>query len=165
MKLKLFKDKEIKNIIFDLGNVVLDIDISLTMREFENIGIGGLKIEDIHPHQKDFFLALEVGTISNDDFLIELRKTYPIKGEVSDAQIWGAWNKLLLEFNPKRIELIKNLSSQYNIYLLSNTNHPHRVFFLEKFEREFGYPFESLFKKCYYSDVMKLRKPDPKIYA
>lgn len=165
MTLKLDGMKGVENVIFDLGNVILDIDIMFTIREFEKLGIDGLSIEDIHPHQKDFFLALELGTISDEEFIEKLHETYPSSKSVDNQLIWDAWNKLILEFDVRRLELLKKVAKKYNIYLLSNTNHPHRVYFLEKFIRDYGYNFESLFLKCYYSDEMKLRKPDPLIYS
>ncbi len=165
MKLKQPLYNDIKNIIFDFGNVILDIDIQRTLAQFQQLGIAGLKIEDIHPHQTGPFLELELGTISDEGFLAALRHTYPDAANFSDAQIWEAWNKLLLSYDPKRIALLHNIKAQYNIYLLSNTNHPHRIFFLEDFRKQFGYELATIFKKCYYSDEMKLRKPDPVIYS
>ncbi len=165
MKLKIKGSEPIKNIIFDFGNVILDIDIMLTLNKFVELGVTGLDTEDIHPHQKDFFLDIELGTISDDEFLQKLRAKYPSAATITDEQVWEAWNILLLDFDPRRIELLKKVAKKYNIYVLSNTNHPHRVKFMEMFKTQFGFELESLFVKCYYSDVMKLRKPDTKIYT
>ena len=165
MKLKNKFKKPIKNIIFDFGNVILDIDIALTIKAFDKFGIDELNSEDIHPYQRDFFLDIELGVISDDEFLEKLRVKYPSAINISDEEIWKAWNVLLLDFDPRRIELLKKVAENYNIYILSNTNHPHRVCFMEKFRAQFGFELESLFTQCYYSDVMKLRKPDTKIYT
>lgn len=164
MKLAILQEKPIENIIFDFGGVILDIDISLAVKAFERLGVDNIRQEDIHPETKDFFLDLEVGAISDDQFLEEIRKIYPKAREISDEKLWSAWNEILLEFSKERFELIKELNKHYNVYLLSNTNHPHRVFWCEKFEKEFGAPFESYFKKCYYSDELFCRKPDAEIY-
>ncbi|MFI3322762.1 MAG: HAD family phosphatase [Rikenellaceae bacterium] len=164
MKLTILQEKPIENIIFDFGGVILDIDISLAVKAFNRLGVDNIRQADIHPETKSFFLDLEVGAISDDQFLEEIRKIYPKAREVSDEKMWSAWNEILLEFTKERFELIKELNKHYNVYLLSNTNHPHRVFWCEKFEKEFGEPFESYFKKCYYSDELGCRKPDAIIY-
>lgn len=155
----------VDTIIFDLGGVLLDIDISLTISAFEQLGISGLAKEDIHPHQKDFFLALELGTISNSQFIEKLKATYPGAASISDKTLWEAWNALLLDFDMKRFELLDSLRQQYRIYLLSNTNLPHRIHYLAGFLKQSkGREFGSYFHKCFYSDEMKLRKPDIAIY-
>ena len=164
MRLLLKTPREIKNLIFDLGNVLMDIDIRKTLEAFRTLHIDGLQEADIHPHQKDFFLQLELGTITPDEFIEAIRRAYPDARRIDEALIWKAWDALLLDFEPRRFELLKRLAPDYRIFLLSNTNLPHRRTFLEKFKRQIGADFESYFEKCYYSDALKMRKPDPAIY-
>ena len=164
MKLAVKTPGKIRNLLFDLGNVLMDIDIHRTVEAFKALRIEGLAEKDIHPHQKDFFLQLELGAISPDEFIAILRRTYPVAADVTDAQLWDAWNALLLDFEPRRFELLRRLRPQYRIFLLSNTNLPHRQCFLERFRRQMGTDFESYFDKCYYSDALRMRKPDPGIY-
>ncbi|CDN32939.1 HAD superfamily hydrolase [Mucinivorans hirudinis] len=159
-------DKKIRNIIFDLGNVLWDIDISLSVRAFARLGLTGLKETDIHPNNIGLFLDLEIGAITNAEFWAGLSKFNPTR-QVSEAELSAAWNLLLLPIDFRRYELLDRLHNNYNVYLLSNTNLPHREYFLTRFfvENPAGREFESYFDRCFYSDAMHLRKPDPRIYS
>lgn len=165
MKLKNTLCNKIENIIFDFGNVLLDIDINLSVRAFEHLGLTDMNHQDIHPHNAGIFLDLELGNITNQEF-IEKLKGYATGIKPSDIELYYAWNMLLLPYDFKRFELLNELKKNYNIYLLSNTNLPHREYFIQKFNAENpeNRNFESYFKQCFYSDAMHLRKPDPEIY-
>ncbi|MCD8185101.1 MAG: HAD family phosphatase [Rikenellaceae bacterium] len=153
----------IKNIIFDIGNVLIDLDIPATLRAFEALRIGGLRPEDIHPHQSGFFLDYEVGRLDDAGFLQAIRQGYDCSG-VTDRQILAAWNAMLLDPQPEQFRLIRKLGRHYRLFVLSNTNHQHISHLHTRFERICGYPLESLFEKCFYSHRLGLRKPDPDIY-
>lgn len=164
MKLKEFADKNIKNIFFDFGNVVLNIDIPLSIRTFKSLGIKDIDNGDTHPYLHDFFIDLEVGNITNEQFLACFREKFTEAADIDDSCLWDAWNSMLLDYDPARIEFIKEVSKHYNIYLLSNTNEPHRACFDKRFRDMFGYELESLFKICFYSDQMHMRKPNVEIF-
>ena len=158
--------KNIKNIIFDLGGVILDIDMNKSVDAFNLLGISGFKSEDIHPNTKDFFIDLEKGTISTHQFFESILAAYPTQKTISQKDLYEAWAALLLPFKKERIKILQELKNKnYKIYLLSNTNYPHRIRFLNNFARQFGFDMESLFEKCYYSDDLGMRKPDKSIYA
>ncbi len=159
------KDKGIKNIIFDLGGVVLDIDINRSVEAFKNIGVNNIAPSHIHPETRGLFWQLETGEISAREFFKHVLEEYPTSSPVSQKELFEAWSALLLPFSKERVELIQSLREQgYNLFLLSNTNFPHRVRFLNNFNRQFGFDMESLFDKCYYSDVLGTRKPNADIY-
>lgn len=164
MKLNDKFPKDIENIIFDFGGVIMDINIMKTINAFSQLHIDGLKTDDIISGNKKFLLDLELGLITPQEFIAILHKEYPGMNDVPKQQIWDAWNALLLGYDPKRVELIEKLKNKYNLYLLSNTNLPHRVKFKEMYREQFGKAFESLFIKRFYSDAMHLRKPDLTIY-
>ncbi|NDW10643.1 HAD family phosphatase [Dysgonomonas sp. 520] len=155
---------DIRNIIFDFGGVIMDINIGKTIVAFANLDIAGLKPDDIISSHKSFLYELEIGTITPDEFISSLYREYPTAKRVSDKLIWDAWNALLQPYDPERILMVDKLKNDYNLYLLSNTNFPHRIKFKEMFRRQFGENFEDLFIECFYSDEMHLRKPDPEIY-
>lgn len=158
------KYQNIKNIIFDLGGVLLDIDVARTMDAFDRLAIDGVRAADIHPENAGIFLQLEVGAISTDDFIAQIQA---LAGDtkISPDQILDAWNAILVGFDMKRFEILDRLREHYNIYLLSNTNEPHRIKYLQMFRQTSGgRELESYFDQCFYSDLMKLRKPDVKIY-
>lgn len=156
--------QDVRNIIFDLGGVILDVNIAQTILAFAKLKIDGLKSDDIISAHKGYLYDLEVGNITPDDFISRIYKDYPSAMTASDKQIWDAWNMMLQPYDPARIKIIEALKEQYNLYLLSNTNFPHRVKFKEMFRKQFGENFEDLFEECFYSDIMHLRKPDPRIY-
>lgn len=158
----------IRNIVFDFGGVLLDIDIRLTVDAFRRLGLSGLQSAEIHPHNAGVFLQLELGNISEGQFIHTLQSYVPAGHPVpTPEQIMDAWNALLLPYDWRRFELLDRLrESGYRVFLLSNTNLPHRQFFIDRFDREnpAGRKFESYFDRCFYSDAMHLRKPDPEIY-
>jgi putative hydrolase of the HAD superfamily len=83
------------------------------------------------------------------------------KIDLPDQVIVDAWNALLLDFPPERIELLRSLKNRYSLFLFSNTNALHHAHFHNMFRRDFGgESMDDLFKKAYYSQVMKMRKPD-----
>lgn len=166
MKLNIinFPNEDIKNIIFDFGGVIMDINILKTVTAFSSLKIEGLNSDDIISGHKAFLLDLELGNITPDQFIEAIYRDYPAARQVADKQIWDAWNALLQDYDPARIALIEDLKKHYNIYMLSNTNFPHRLKFKEIFRKQFGENLEDLFIKCYYSDEMHLRKPNHDIY-
>lgn len=166
MKLNIpnFPVSEIENIIFDFGGVIMDINIGRTIAAFSNLRIEGLESDDIISAHKKFLLDLELGLITPSQFIDAIHTDYPAAKNVSEKQIWDAWNALLQPYLPERIALLENIKKNYRTYLLSNTNFPHRVKFKAMFREQFGENFDDLFIKCFYSDEMQLRKPDHEIY-
>lgn len=155
----------VKNIILDLGGVLLDIDIRRTLEAFDKLNIDGVRSEDVYPHLKGPFLELELGNIDGDEFLKRMREEHGIGESVTDKQIWDAWNALLLDFDLERFDMIEKSGDKYRLFILSNTNLPHRIEYLKRFETQSGgRTFESYFEKCFYSDELHMRKPDERIY-
>lgn len=164
MKLKDENLKNIDTIIFDFGNVLLDIDIDITITQLDKLGLSAVNADQIHPNNAGIFLKLETGAISAEEFVETLQKSSSL--EPSTEQILQAWNALLLPFDFKRFELLTELRKNYKIVLLSNTNEPHHNYFEKLFDNQnpFGKKFIDFFDAIYYSDELKLRKPDRKIY-
>ena len=106
--------KNIKHIIFDLGNVILNIEYQKTINEFNKIGIKDASVFYSQSIQQEIFNLLETGKISEFDFLIEVNKLCP---KASHKQILSAWNALILDLPQKRISLINNLKSSFFILL------------------------------------------------
>ncbi len=148
----------IKNIIFDLGGVILDIDIDRTHHAFREMGLE--KIEDLfgYGHAASFFKDHEQGKISDEDFIAQVQKLIP--GSESLA-IRKAWNAMLLEFPAERIEYLRDLRKTYRLFLFSNTNGIHLEAFSMLYNSGSGNgKLDELFDKAYYSHLMGLRKPD-----
>lgn len=152
----------IKNIIFDLGGVILNIDLRKTQEAFRLLGLKEIDSIFRMGHIDSFFKLYEKGALSDDQFVEEIQKE--IGSPVSFEKIVAAWNALLLDFPPERIELLKELKSRYRLFLLSNTSALHHIRFHEIFKQEFGISLDDLFEKAYYSHVIKLHKPDTAAY-
>lgn len=152
---------EIKNIVFDLGGVLLDIDYELTSKAFEQLGYKHFKQMYSQYAADELFENLETGKISNEDFYSIMQK---IKADISVEQITTAWNAMLLTFRMKSFEYIEQLSKQYSIFLLSNTNAIHHAAFTEMFKKEKNRSMDSYFTKAYYSHQIGFRKPNDDIF-
>jgi FMN phosphatase YigB (HAD superfamily) len=153
----------IKNIVFDLGGVILDIDYNLTVKAFEDLGIPNFKEQYSKMSQSNLFDNIETGKISPVEFRDLIREV--AQKTISDAEIDTAWNALILHLPQYRIEILKNLQVNYRLFLLSNTNKIHYDDYSEVIKRENGIEgLEPLFEKTYLSHEMGLRKPDPEIF-
>lgn len=153
--------KKIDNIIFDLGNVILDIDYLSTIKAFEKIGIENASILYSKSSQTKIFDQLETGKITKEDFIIEIQKIIP---RASKSEVINAWNAIIKDLPESRIDILKNLKDKFSIFLLSNTNSIHIDYIVKKIgERKYD-EFYNLFDKVYYSHEVKLRKPDPNIF-
>ncbi len=155
--------QQIKNIIFDLGSVLLDIDVDRTLRSFDNIGVSGKKLEEIYKEPENFFLLIEKGAIDSDAFRNAFRNLSD--NHLTDQQINDAWSAMVVGFPEEKVELLKCLANRYDLYLLSNTNEIHEPVYTRQFrETSGGISFEDIFTRIYYSHVVKLSKPNPAIF-
>ena len=149
----------IKNIIFDLGNVLYDIDFDIMYARFDQLGIPNFENHFTLNKSDELFFDLEKGLISETEFCEGFNALYQL--ELSKAQIIDAWNSLLIGFRKSSMDWVKANQHQYATFLYSNTNQIHYDYFIPQYNRAIGGNFESLFKKPYYSHEMGMRKPDP----
>lgn len=153
----------IKNIIFDLGGVILDIDFDRTANAFKSLGINNFEVLYSKATQSKLFENLEKGNLSPDEFRQEIRSLTSIN--ISDFQINEAWNAILLDFSTKRLKLLQEIAQNYNCYLLSNTNIIHYQEYQKNLRENHNIDgLESFFKKAYFSHEIGMRKPDKNIY-
>ncbi|TAF67033.1 MAG: HAD family phosphatase [Cytophagales bacterium] len=156
--------KNIKNIIFDLGGVLINIDTQISNRAFE--ALSRQTPEWLQAQIKvipAFFKEYEKGTISKEAFVEALRQTFAL--EASSEAIIAAWNAMILDFLPERIQAVVAMRKTFKTFLLSNSNAEHIYKVEEHLLRDTGYAsLQMLFDKVYYSHEVHLRKPDAKIY-
>ncbi|HNW97486.1 MAG TPA: HAD family phosphatase [Bacteroidales bacterium] len=153
----------IKNLIFDLGGVILNIDFSKSIEEFRKLGITNIDELFSRYSQSKLFDMFEKGNISEKEFIANLKKT--IEKPVTNNQIYNAWNAMLLDFPMDRIELLKELNKKYRIFLLSNTNVIHNSVYNELLNKKYGInDLTMLFEEAYYSFKLHMRKPDKEIF-
>lgn len=155
-------DTKIKALIFDMGGVLVDLDIEDCKRAFKEY-IGYYKIDDIIDpcHQKGIYGDLEEGVLSGEEFRqIVLADSHP--GALAEDVDRAMWH-ILTGIEPYKVEMLKNLSESYELYLLSNNN-PVCLPRAKSIFEEAGIPLESIFRKCFYSFEMKALKPSEKFY-
>ncbi|SMF61917.1 HAD family hydrolase [Pseudobacteriovorax antillogorgiicola] len=154
-----------KNIIFDFGGVLLEIDYRKTEDAFCELMGDGSHAGFSQASQSDLFNLIEVGAISNDAFRQGLRDLFQ-KSDVSDRELDLAWNALLGTIPRDWFEHVKAVGETRRIFLLSNTNAIHLDEVYREMERSLGSveAFESAFEKVYYSHRLGLRKPHREIF-
>jgi putative hydrolase of the HAD superfamily len=153
---------EVKNIIFDFGGVIIDIDEQLTVNEFNKLGIED-KSKASSPEFINLIRKFEKGIFTPDIFRNKLRELLDISA--TDQEIDDAWNALLYDIPRERIEVIENVKKNYNILLLSNSNEIHYDLYVRDLQLRFGYnEFGDLFNQAYFSFDLHLSKPDEEIY-
>jgi len=153
--------KNIDNIIFDLGNVILNIDYQNTIDAFKKIGVPNASIFYSKSSQLNIFNQLETGHISKQNFILEIQKIVP---KASASQIINAWNAILQDLPNERLEILKNIKDKFSIFLLSNTNSIHIEKIIDILGEKKYEEFYNLFEKVYYSHEVKLRKPNSDIF-
>ena len=154
----------IKNIIFDLGGVLLNIDYHATINAFKKLGMEDFDEFFTQAAQNQLFDRLDKGQISSSAFREELRRISGL--EVSDDEIDSAWNAMLLDLPAKRLALLEMVGKNYRTFLLSNTNSMHYPAYMDYLTRHYGVAdLSALFDKQYLSFRVGMRKPDREIYT
>ena len=154
--------KKNKALIFDMGGVLVDLDLEACKRAFKE-GLCYERIEEILDacHQKGIFGDMEEGKLSADEFRIAVLSESRPGAVASDVDT--ALSKILVGIDSYKIELLKKLSESYDIYMLSNNN-PIVVPIASRMFAEGGFSMEEDFKKCYFSYKMKALKPSTDFY-
>ncbi|MBY0480746.1 MAG: HAD family phosphatase [Chitinophagaceae bacterium] len=156
---------KVKNIIFDLGGVFLNIDFAKTETAFRELGVDSFSEMFTQHHSNELFVQLETGAISPEMFYEIFREA--TGSNLSDESIKNAWNALLLDFRLPSLDWLEQIKDRYQIFLFSNTNQIHHDEFLEIYKRQTGRSnFDDFFKKAYYSQKIGMRKPslEPFLY-
>ena len=152
----------VKNIIFDLGGVILNIDYRLTAKAFKEIGV--INFDEIYSQAKQgqVFDKLETGELTPDEFREYMKEIVP---SLQLSDIDKAWNAMLLDLPVQRIDLLKKLKNKYRLFLLSNTNEIHIKCFRKIIESSYGKNiFDAIFEHQYYSSDIGMRKPNPECF-
>lgn len=156
--------QKIKNIIFDYGNVIFEIDFKRAQNALLQCGI--LNVEEFFAHKKHntLFNDFETGAISNAEFRQGIRLAARNEA-LTDAEIDAAWNSLLVGVPENIHDVLLGVKEKYRTFLLSNNNAIHFEWIM-KYLKE-THQLESndgFFERTYYSHQMRLRKPDVTIF-
>lgn len=153
----------LKNIIFDLGGVLINLDFSKTTNAFRELGFP--HFEEMFSQYKvdQLFGKLEKGEIDTKTFYTVMLKVG--NDTITKNEIKSAWNSLLLDFRLESLDFLKELKKEYNLYLLSNTNEIHHEAFNIILKNQIGLDsLDSFFTKSYYSHLIGLRKPNNDVF-
>lgn len=153
---------EIKNLLFDLGGVIMDIKRENCVKAFEALGMADANDLLGEYAQKGVFLALEEGSITAAEFRAEIKRR--INGDVSDDEIDRAFCKFLLGIPPHRLEELDELRKRYKVYLLSNTNPIMIESDIKRYFRVCGKEMGDYFDGMVLSYKAKAIKPDTRIF-
>ncbi len=148
----------IKNIVFDLGGVLIDIDVSKTNDAFKVLGIDQFQQYYSLTVASPLFEALETGAIEPEAFYDSLRSI--TNTTIEDIKLQEAWNALLLNWRKESVLHLQTLAKDFKLYLFSNTNIIHHNAFMSYFTAQTGLAsFDDLFTSLWYSFDKKVRKP------
>jgi len=154
----------IKNLIFDLGGVILDLSVDHTLQSFAKLSkMPKEKVYEIY-HGTPGFLDYEKGSIDDATFRDFLRQTFSISAD--DATLDETWNAMLRGIPAVKLDLLTRLQSEFRVFLLSNTNaiHIHHINEVMLARDNGKRLLDSYFHKAYYSHRMGKRKPDADIF-
>jgi putative hydrolase of the HAD superfamily len=155
--------KGIRNIVLDLGGVILDLDVNRSIESLIELGLPGEENLDIIFSKYPFFLQFETGRISPDEFIDAM--TAQLGDHAPREEIVEAWNAMILGFKPEIINLLTRLRKRYRLFLLSNTNALHEVYYNDILHLKHGISnLTDIFEKVYYSHDVNMRKPDHEIF-
>ena len=151
-----------KAIIFDMGGVLVDLDMDACRNAFKN-DLGFAEIDEILDpcHQKGIIGELEEGLVTADEF-----RKYVLERShegATEKDVNEAFAKILVGIHPSKIELLKKLSADYDIYMLSNNNAVALPYSRRMFE-DAGFSMDTDFKRCFISYEMKMLKPSEAFY-
>lgn len=150
----------IRAVIFDLGGVLLNLDESRTVQMFS-----GLIGQDFAPlysrlRQQNVLSEFETGRMAAETFRNAVRRVCAAP-RLASQDIDQAWNAMLIDQPPHRLELLLQMKDRYRTFLFSNTNEVHLEGFQDILRRDNGVDsYADYFEKEYYSHLLGMRKPD-----
>tara|TARA_R110001632_G_scaffold43376_6_gene110096 strand:+ start:98349 stop:98963 length:615 start_codon:yes stop_codon:yes gene_type:complete len=148
----------IKNIVFDFGDVFINLDKQATLSELYKLGV-----REVSEEMFEVSKLYEVGNSSTREFIDKFIEMFP---QITEANFKNAWNAILKDFPDHRFDFLKSLvtSKKYRLFLLSNTNDLHISWVQENWGQELFAEFKNCFEQFYLSHELHLRKPNADIY-
>jgi FMN phosphatase YigB (HAD superfamily) len=164
LKLPIDIMQNIKNIIFDYGNVIFNIDFTKVQHAWKSLGINNADEFYGHRQQDPVFNLLERGEITNTAFRNRIRELAQ-KPNLTDQQIDDAWNAIFVGIPAGNHELLIKLKTKYRTFLLSNINAIHEDYVNRHLKSKYNIDNnDQFFEKVYYSHHVGKRKPEPAIF-
>ena len=155
-------DKKIRNIVFDLGGVLVDLDFKAAINGLQKAGFANVKEQLQAFDCEGIFQKFELGEMTADEFRSAIRENSTVS--LTDEEVDGLWNAMLLEVPREKLELILHLRGKYMVYLLSNTNSIHWDYVCKNAFNYRGFRVNDYFEETFLSFEMHLAKPDKAIF-
>ena len=152
----------IKNIIFDLGGVLINLERQRCIEAFEQVGMDKVVHYVKEGKVQDLFYDSEIGNTNTQKFCDEVR--YLTQSNIANDDIVWAWNQLLGEISDEKKECLLLLKKKYRLFLLSNTNEMHWNHCLEKKLNDKGLGVNDYFERVFLSYEMHQLKPSASIF-
>lgn len=152
-----------RNIIFDFGGVLVNLDRKRCIDAFTRIGAGAIAGYVDECRQEDLFHDLEVGDTGVGQFCDAVRQACG-GCNATDEDICGAWDALLTGIPRRRLDKLAELKRDFRLVLLSNTNPIHWRKAVDDYFTQGGLNVNYYFEKTYLSYEMRMLKPDEEIY-
>lgn len=153
----------IKNLIIDLGGVLINLTRNRCIEAFESLGVENIREQITNNYQhKDLFERLELGVISVEQFRDDVRA---LSGRpLTDEQIDAAWISMLGDIPEEKLELLLELRKRYHTMLLSNTNVLHWEWTRDRFFTNKKHSLSDFFDAIYLSYELHMLKPNAEIF-
>lgn len=153
----------IKNIIFDWGGVLIDLDMPNCVKAFNEIGITDFKHLLTTAEESGIFKSYELGNCTTEEFREGIREL--ANRTLNDDEIDYVWNAMVKTVPEEKLQLLCELKEKYAVYLLSNTNQLHWDYASSRVFRYNGLEKDDFFNQIFLSFEMHLAKPNPKIFS
>lgn len=155
-------DSKIKNVVFDLGGVLINLDFENCLNAFRKAGFKHIEQQIAQLEEEGLFARFERGEITPEEFREAVRKE--TDESLSDRKIDDLWNLMLLNIPHEKLDLLLRLRGRYMVYLLSNTNAIHWNYASEQMFNYRGFQVKDFFEDIFLSFEMHKSKPNKDIY-
>ncbi|MDO4163747.1 MAG: HAD family phosphatase [Bacteroides sp.] len=151
-----------KNIVFDFGGVLVDLNRPRCIDHFLRLGVTDIGSMLDACHQQGIFHCLDEGTITTDEFHAEIRRRTAIP--VTDDEIDAAWYTFLEGIPAYKLDALLELKEHYHVHLLSNVSDLHWQWSCKHLFSYQGHRVEDFFERIYLSYRLKMTKPNPAVF-
>lgn len=153
----------VKNLIIDLGGVIINLTRNRCIEAFEQLGVPDIRESIVNNYQhKELFMQIELGTITSSEFRDDIRR---LSGQpLTDVQIDTAWIAMLGDVQESTLDLLLDLRKRYNTMLLSNTNEIHWQWSEQNYFSLKGHQASDFFNHIYLSYELHMLKPNANIF-
>lgn len=155
-------DSKIRNLVFDLGGVLINLDFDGCLNAFRKVGFTDIDKQVRQFRGEGFFSEFELGDITPTAFRETIRQKVNLA--LTDSEIDSMWNLMLCDIPCEKLELLLNLRQHYMVFLLSNTNQIHWNYISEQKFNYHGFSANDFFERTFLSFEMHKAKPEKEIY-